>query len=306
MAITENKFTSDELKAAIEANPDLLNIVVPVLTEKKYVVRDEATEATFRANLETQISTDLTRKHAETVEKDVLEITGIPKQQNEKYYDYLRRAATEKLQSVTKLEKELTDLKSKSNPSEADKARIQQLEEGVNKMKKEHQEAIEKKDVELKTFRTLAPIETAIAALRAKYKKDLPASVLTVMENTVKNDLLKIAEVDEKGNIYFKDAEGKPLIRQSDMGKLTPEEVVNERMKDVIDTGIQQPGGGSGPAGGGAGGNGNSGGKVVFTSFPSDVKTKDQATDYLVRIGLTHGSEEFDKAFETAKDLPLR
>jgi len=307
MAITENKFTSAELKAAVEANPDLLNEVVPVLTEREYTVQDKATHETFKTNFEANLMRDKTREWAEKLEADVLEMTGIPKiDANEKYYDYFKRATGQKLQSVTKLEKELGDLKSKSNPSEADKVRIKQLEDGIKEKEAEFSTKLAEKDQELKKYRTLAPIESAIAKLRASFKKDLPASVVELVVEKSKSDLEGSANFDEQGRLYFKGADGKPLVNPADMSYLGPEDVLkSQHLKDVIDTGQQQPGSGSQPPTGGAPAP-KAGEKVPFTGFPTEVRTKTDASDYLIKLGIPHGTPEFDTAYKTAEALPLR
>jgi hypothetical protein len=307
MPITDNTFTAAELEAALTANPNLLNEIKTPLVARKFVVQDEAEHNAFKTNLETTVSSNLTKTHADKLEADVLELTGIKKDANEKYYDYFKRATTSKLSAVKQLETELEALKKNPNPSAQDKARIEQLEQGIADKDKAIADLQKESATKIKTLSVGSVIDAAIAGLRSKYRADLPASMIELAEKKIKDDLIAAAEVQDDGTITFKGADGKVTLDAGYKPKAA-DALVAEMMKDVIDAGKQQTGAGSKEGSQGpAGGTGKAGEKVVVTSLPAEVKTKVDLSSFLLKSGYLDGTEDFTKAFDTlGANLPLR
>jgi hypothetical protein len=115
MAITDNSFTADELNAAITAKPELIETLKGTLSGKSFVVKTAEEHQAFITEHEGIVAGKKTKEHADLLEKDVLELTGIAKLPNEKYYDYFKRATAEKLAATKALESELAEIK--ANPA---------------------------------------------------------------------------------------------------------------------------------------------------------------------------------------------
>lgn len=314
MAITENSFTGDELKAALSTNKDaLLPIVRGVLgTDFKFIVQDEAEHNTFKQNFEADVVGRKTNEWATGVEKDIKEITGIEKADtNEKWYDYHKRVLKTMKDSVGPLQAELDRLKAAGSPDKADKARIQQLEAAIAEKETNLTTELGKRDARIHELTVGNNLMGALANIRAKYKKDLPQSVIETVERVVLQDLIKIAKVQDDGKVLYMGEDGKPLTDKKLYQPLGEEELLTERLKDLIDVGKTQSGAGSGGAGGGTGGagGGTGDGSVPedITELPADVKTKMQLTAYMQKLGWTTSHPRWNAVQQTlGAKLPLR
>lgn len=295
MAITDNNFTADELREAIKTTPTLIDIVAGIALDNDGI----------KKIIEPKIIAPITKTHAETVEKDVFELTGVKKEGDEKYYDYLKRA----YKVVTdKLNEELTTLKGKHNPSEADKKLIEQLQAQLRDKDAEHTKALQAEQAKTQTAILTAAIKTEVDKL--KMKADLPETLVNMAKQKAVEDLLKEAKLQDDNAITLMDGDN---VRQnkSTYKPLSISERLAEMLPDVIDQGVKQPGAGSNPnpndppkgdpknPGAGAG---------KYTGIPSTVKTKVQLTEHLNAQGILDTSEDWNKAFADADaaNLPLR
>lgn len=303
MAITEHSFTPEELQEAIEKTPELINSVKTVLSNKKFIIQDEAEHTAFKQNYAQTITRDLTKQHADKLEADVLEITGIQKKPDEKYYEYFKRATSESLSELKTLKTELQTLKEKGpGASATEKARIEQLEKAIEDKNTELENLKNSTKKEKVESNALAEIKIALSGLRTNFKKGLPESLITMAENTALAKLKSIAQIDDDGNVIFVDKDNKPLVDDKTFKPLTAKELLERELKDIIDTGKKGTGTGS-EDGKGKGSKGENG---KFESLPDTVKTRVQLTDYLLQLGYVKGSPEMDKILEEHKNLPLR
>lgn len=302
MPITENTFTAEEFGAALTANPDLVNLV------GTFVTHEQNKEHPLRKIIEPAIVSPVTSKHAKDIEAQVEKLTGIPKKEtNQKYYEYLDYAVSEKLRTLSEAQQsmtvELEELRKKGNPSEQDRARIKQLEEGLAAKENEYTQKLTAKEQEIFNLKAGGQIAAELAGLRAGYKKDLPESLVKLAEENAVRKLMEKASLNEKGEVVFLDGAKAPLIDPNTLKVLDAKALLNIELKDLLDTGRQQQGAGSqeqNPGGGSPGGTGK------FVGVPANVKTKVQLTDYLYSLGYTD-SNEIDKVLaEHGKDLPLR
>lgn len=317
MPITENKFTAEELSTAVAANPELLNVVTGHLKSNKFVVQNEAEHQQFLTNHENVIVARKTGEHAATIEKDVYDLTGIQKTGDEKYYEYLKRAFKDKIGDVEKLQGELKTLKEKGgNTSEVDKQRIVELEKKITETENGYKEKLTAKDKQLLDTQTEFAISAKLADIRAKYKANIPESLIKLAEKAVTDELkgkARIMDVDGTPTLVFVDDKGAPVIDQTTMRAAGVEYFIGkaDALKDLIDPGKQQGGSGTppgGPAGGGAnGGEGGSGEAGKYTGLPATVKTKVGLTDHLKQLGIMDGTPEFSEIFDRdGANLPLR
>lgn len=311
MPITENNFTPEEFTAAITANPELINHVTGALTAKQFIVQDQETHNRYLETKVTEAKNGLTKEHAEKLEADVLTLTGIAKSSpTEKYYDYFKRATTEKLAKTQELETKLADLQSKANPTEAQKLQIKELEGAIEKTKNTLQGEITKRDARINELMVGNAASSDLAKVRALYRKDLPGSLVAMAEQAAMQKIIGKAKLNEDGSVVFLKEDGTPALDQTTFKPLTAEHFLKEELKELFEQGNpNNKGAGSGnnnpPAGGGDG-------KTVLTATPAGVATQMQLTDWLLKNGYVRGSKEFDESYTAAnkdasgKPLPLR
>lgn len=268
---------------------------------------------------------------------DIFSITGIKKNDGEKSYDYAKRVLNEyktKAGSTQDLQqkldaanKKVTDLEKKIESGEGDAALRQQLKDTKAQVS-QLQSQLQTKETEFNTKKK--ELEDNIKNVHIDYAFQAAVSGLKFksgITDNVQNVLLKSAkaEVLTKGTPDFIDdgQGGKKLVLRGQDGNIlnnpknnlnpyTLQELILETsLKDVIDTGRQQIGGGTGGQGG-QGGQGGSGVTLDLSSVKSQVEADKAIETYLLHTGLTRDSQEFaDKSLEIRNDnnisqLPIK
>ena len=267
----------------------------------------------------TVIGTKIGALHGQ-YDADILTVTGIKKKDGEKSYDYAKRVLADfkaKAESAKAIQSQLDaanakviDLQAKIEKNAGDETLRQQLKDAkaqVNQL----QTQLQTKETEFNSKK--AEFEKAIkdthvdyafqaATAGLKFKNGITEPIQKTLLNAAK------AEVLAKGTPDFvEDAQGvkKLVLRGADgnilnnpknnLNPYTMQELVMETsLKDVIDNGRQQTGGGTGGFGGGQGGNGGG-----FTLDLSGVRTQveaDRAIEaHLLANGLTRDSSQFSE-----------
>lgn len=284
----------------------------------------------------TVIGTKIGALHGQ-YDTDIFSITGIKKNDGEKSYDYAKRVLNEyktKAGSTQDLQqkldaanKKVTDLEKKIESGEGDAALRQQLKDTKAQVS-QLQSQLQTKETEFNTKKK--ELEDNIKNVHIDYAFQAAVSGLKFksgITDNVQNVLLKSAkaEVLTKGTPDFIDdgQGGKKLVLRGQDGNIlnnpknnlnpyTLQELILETsLKDVIDTGRQQIGGGTGGQGG-QGGQGGSGVTLDLSSVKSQVEADKAIETYLLHIGLTRDSQEFaDKSLEIRNDnnisqLPIK
>jgi hypothetical protein len=96
-AAKENPALMDSLKGELKSDiqKEFLEKVPELLTSQGKVVLNKTDYdkqlADIKSNTEAEVSSNKTREIAEGLERDIFEITGVKKLDNEKYYDYQKR-----------------------------------------------------------------------------------------------------------------------------------------------------------------------------------------------------------------------
>lgn len=247
---------------------------------------------------------------------DILGITGIKKKDGEKSYDYAKRVLGEyktKVESVKTVQEELTaakasvaDLQAKLEKNSGDETLRQQLKDAkaqasqlqtqlqsketeFNSKKAEYEAAIKNTHVDY-------AFQAAVSGL--KFKAGITDSVQKVLLNSAKTEVLS------KGTPDFVDdgRGGKKLVMRGTDGNIlnnpknnlnpyTLQELVMETsIKDVIDTGRQRQGGGTGGFGNGSGG---TGGTLDLSGIKNQIDADKAIEAHLLATGLTRDSQEF-------------
>lgn len=281
----------------------------------------------------TVIGTKIGALHGQ-YDADILSISGISKTDGEKSYDYLKRVLGDyktKLDGTKTLsaqleaqKKKVTELETKLAAGGSDEAVKQQLKDARHQVTQLQTQLTAKtgeldkakKDYEQKEKDLQVGFAFTNATAGIKFKADVSEPVKKILLAAAKDEILAKGTPDfiDDGNggkkLVLRDAAGNTLNNpKNNLNPYTIEELVMETsLKDVIDTGKQQTGGGTKP-------NPQSGHRTVNLDL-STAKTQQEADvqieNYLLSTGLTRDNVEFgNKALEirnenNVSDLPIR
>lgn len=268
-------------------------------------------------------------------DSDILSISGISKTDGEKTYDYLKRVLNEyktKLDGSKTLsaqleasKKKVTELETKLANGGSDESIKQQLKDARHQVTQLQTQLTAKtgeldkakKDYEQKEKDLQVGFAFTNATAGIKFKADVSEPVKKILLAAAKDEILAKGTPDfiDDGNggkkLVLRDIAGNTLNNpKNNLNPYTIEELVMETsLKDVIDTGKQQPGGGTKPST-------SAGDSHSLTLDLSGAKTQREADiqieTYLLSTGLTRDNVEFgDKALEirnenNVSNLPIR
>ena len=263
----------------------------------------------------TVIGTKIGALHGQ-YDADILGITGIKKKDGEKSYDYAKRVLGEyktKAESTKTIQTQLTaaqaqvaELQSKLEKGAGDetlkqqlkdaKAQVTQLQTQLQTKETEFNTKKAEFDKTIKDTHVDYAFQAAIAGL--KFKSGITEPIQKTLLNAAKAEVLAKGTPD-----FIEDGQGgkKLVIRGADgnilnnpknnLNPYTMQELVMETsLKDVIDTGRQQTGGGTGGFGSGSGG---TGGTLDLSGIKSQVEADKAIEAHLLANGLTRDSQEF-------------
>lgn len=281
----------------------------------------------------TVIGTKIGALHGQ-YDADILSISGISKADGEKTYDYLKRVlgdyktkldGTKTLSAQLEAQKnKVTELETKLAAGGSDEAVKQQLKDARHQVTQLQTQLTAKtgeldkakKDYEKKEKDLQVSFAFTNATAGIKFKADVSEPVKKILLAAAKDEILAKGTPDfiDDGNggkkLVLRDAAGNTLNNpKNNLNPYTIEELVMETsLKDVIDTGKQQPGGGTNP-------NPQPGHRTVNLDL-STAKTQQEADvqieNYLLSTGLTRDNAEFgNKALEIRNEnnvssLPIR
>lgn len=281
----------------------------------------------------TVIGTKIGALHGQ-YDADILSISGISKADGEKTYDYLKRVLGDyktKLDGTKTLsaqleaqKKKVTELEAKLAAGGSDEAVKQQLKDARHQVTQLQTQLTAKtgeldnakKDYEKKEKDLQVGFAFTNATAGIKFKADVSEPVKKILLAAAKDEILAKGTPDfvddGKGGkkLVLRDAAGNTLNNpKNNLNPYTIEELVMETsLKDVIDTGRQQPGGGTKP-------NPSPDHRTVNLDL-STAKTQQEADvqieNYLLSTGLTRDNVEFgNKALEIRNEnnvssLPIR
>ena len=281
----------------------------------------------------TVIGTKIGALHGQ-YDADIFSISGIGKADGEKTYDYLKRVLGDyktKLDGTKTLsaqleaqKKKVTELETKLAAGGSDEAVKQQLKDARHQVTqlqtqltvKTEELDNAKKDYEKKEKDLQVGFAFTNATAGIKFKADVSEPVRKILLAAAKDEILAKGTPDfvDDGNggkkLVLRDAAGNTLNNpKNNLNPYTIEELVMETsLKDVIDTGKQQPGGGTKPN--------PSSDHRTFNLDLSTAKTQQEADiqieNYLLSTGLTRDNVEFgNKALEirnenNVSNLPIR
>lgn len=263
----------------------------------------------------TVIGTKIGALHGQ-YDTDILDITGIKKKDGEKSYDYAKRVLGEyktKAESAKTIQTQLTaaqaqvaELQSKLEKGAGDETLKQQLKDAKAQVT-QLQTQLQTKETEFNTKKAEfdktikdTHVDYAFQAATAglKFKSGITEPIQKTLLNAAKAEVLAKGTPD-----FIEDGQGgkKLVIRGADgnilnnpknnLNPYTMQELVMETsLKDVINTGRQQTGGGTGGFGSGSGG---TGGTLDLSGIKSQVEADKAIEAHLLANGLTRDSREF-------------
>lgn len=280
----------------------------------------------------TVIGTKIGALHGQ-YDTDIFSITGIKKNDGEKSYDYAKRVLNEykgKAESVatiqadlTKANAKVTELQAKLEKGATDevlaqqlkdaKAQVTQLQSKLTAKEAEYKAAKEKLEADLKDTHIDYAFKAATSGL--KFKDGITEPIQKTLLGAAK------AEVLTKGTPDFVDDGngGKKLVLRGSDGNIlnnpnnnlnpyTLEELILETsLKDVIDMGRKQAGGGTGP-----GGKQQTTSTLDLSGAKTQVEAYKKIEQYLLANGLTRDSKEYSEQVtklgteNNVSSLPIR
>lgn len=240
--ITENNFTTDELIAALEATPTLLDTVIkPTLEGRKFSLLDE----TGKKALEQQAEQNYMTTYTPQWEKLVKETAGVDKVDGEDYNMYLTRVLGER----KTLDTELQGYRGKTDLTQVEKDRIKQLESAVLEHAKEVKKIKDEAAGEVSKAKLGLQLSNEVAPVLNKLIKDTRPGVAKAQEVMIAqtmNELSNMASKDSFGRtILINPDTKKPLVDASNMF-ITPTQYFEGKMTEYgfVDIGKKQPGAG--------------------------------------------------------------
>lgn len=282
----------------------------------------------------TVIGTKIGALHGQ-YDADILNVSGIAKAEGEKSYDYLKRVlgdyktkldGTKTLSAQLEAQKnKVTELEAKLAAGGSDEALKQQLKDARHQVTQLQTQLTAKtgeldrakKDYEQKEKDLQVGFAFTNATAGIKFKADVSEPVKKILLAAAKDEILAKGTPDfiDDGNggkkLVLRDAAGNTLNNpKNNLNPYTIEELVMETsLKDVIDTGRQQSGGGTVPT---VKPNGGGGTTLDLSGVKTQLEADTQIEKYLLSTGLTRDNAEFgNKVLEirnenNVSELPIR
>lgn len=272
---------------------------------------------------------DKTAEIWNSVDADILAITGKAKASGVKTYDHLKTTLTgykDKASSVATLEGQVSTLTTKNTSLEkaiedgstdgALKSQVKELgrkltdSEGtivslrndITSNETKHQEALTEeanKNVDLRFETTYS---RAIAGM--KFKSGIPQSAIDATINAAKMTTRSTGKEEFRKNddgsesILFRDSKDMLITNPENLQKpTTASEVFTSQLADIIDGGRKQHGGG-GSGGSGVVGSGGNGALLDFSNVTNRVQADRAIRDHLSSNDVAAGSQEFNDQYQ--------
>lgn len=280
----------------------------------------------------TVIGTKIGALHGQ-YDADILSVTGIKKKDGEKSYDYAKRVlgeyktkveSTKAIQTqLTAAQAQVTELQSKLEKGVGDETLKQQLKDAKTQVTqlqaqlKTKETELDSKKAEFESTLKNTHVDYAFKAATAglKFKSGITEPIQKTLLGAAKTEILSKGTPDfiDDGQggkkLVMRGADGNILNNpKNNLNPYTLNELIMETsLKDVIETGKQQQGGGT---------NDFSGSKNTGTFDMSGIKSQVEADkaieSYLLSNGLTRDSQEFAqqamqlRTENNVSELPIR
>ncbi len=288
--------TKEEIQKGLEANPDLKKDLVELveteavehLKTKGHVIRTKDEETTFLANYEKEKIDPRVEELYSGIDKDIHKSTGIPKNTNEKTYEYLKRVLNPLVNEVNTLKKQIERGLDK-NGDELSKQQIKALEDKLAAKELEVSNLTELKNKEVSELKQNFTINEALIgkkiAVPASVPDDKKAAYIKQKRDFISTQFkANNTAVEQDGKIVYKQGD-KIRLNSKTNQPMTAEEIIEEDFQFEFEIEKKSAGGAGGS--GGAGGEGN--------AEESEVTDKTTLYAYLNKKGWLVGSDEWQK-----------
>jgi hypothetical protein len=295
--------------------------LVETKPEADFVVRTAEEEKTFLENYAEQVKEEKLGKIFNDLDSEVFNISGqkrqtadengnpLPLNKREKTFDFIKRVLGSYKTDAEKakdFEGKIKTLEQQLRDNAGDKKLLADLE-SMQKAYKQLEDESKSKIQDLEGKHKRKEAEAMIrAALPTNFRKNLPESVIKTFVKENVDALLAEAQVQDD-KLVFVDKDG--AVRRNPHNALQPytaSELLNERLKDIIETGRKTEGG---P---GLGKEityekDNKGNVTKVNVYvPESVRSKEELSKFLVSAGLLRGTKEYTLAYaEYSKSLPF-
>jgi hypothetical protein len=303
----------EELAKDLET-PEYQTIVKETLAKKDFIIRTKDEETGFLDRYKTDvIEKEIPKKVADIhnqYDKDVKELFGLDRNQNEKSYDYMKRAASAKLSELQTYADKVKGLEEQIKKGDPTGAIAKKLEEAEAQYKNQ----LEAKDKELGDLRNKmsttekrSAVDTVYAGIKSAFKKDLPA-LFARTEKAILDEIYGRAgwsDVGGKQVLVLMNPDG-TVAKDGSFNPITVESYLRGELKEVIEEKKAQ--GGAGSSGAPDPNAGKKSDEITKDNFikPETVKTRDDLMTYMLSVGLKRGQNNFNEIWSTfSKDLPL-
>lgn len=299
-------------------------------TLKNLTEEQKNTIATLSLNDENVVIAAKTREHYDGIDKDVLEASGIAKEQREKTYDYLKRAfgvVKNRAGDLEVLKTEISDLKSKNADLQAkikegggaafqqqirDKDdQISRLESQINTSKIDYEGKLAEKEAANLNLQIGFRFDQALVG--KKFKSGIPQSAIDATLKAAKMNVLAKGtpefQEDAEGNkiVVFRDRNERIIPNPENLQKpFTAKELYLKELADILDQGQNRKGAGTKPGEGG----------TATTIAIGEARTKTEAVTIIKQSLASQGivatspdyQDKFNEAYKANKvsELPLR
>ena len=269
-------------------------------------------------------------------DSDIVSITGIVKNAGEKSYDYLKRVLTTNKtdldtlkttkQELTTAKAKITSLEKKIAEGAQDETIKQQLKDTVAQVAQlqaqltSKQEEFDREKQRLQQDLHATHVDYAFneAVSGLKFKAGITEGIQKTLLSAAKAEVLSKGtpefqqNPDGSSRLVFRGQDGNVLNNpKNNLNPYTFSELIMETsIKDVIDTGKAQPGGGTGPNHNPGAPTGGS--SVDISTCKTQLEADKAIESYLLAEGLTRDSDEFSDRFMTIRNesnvasLPIR
>jgi hypothetical protein len=291
----------DIIAALADPNAADYKVLVDTLGEKEIELLSKSKKEdylnTLRSSVEEGIASRKTSEIYSNLDRDVMEVSGLKKNSDEKTYDFTKRAINNFKSRSTELESKVQELETKIREGSQDKTLSTQIEALNLKIAENDKEKVLlqskllEKDINIE-------IKEGLRLLPA-FKKDLPKDVIDEFVSGTINKLTQTAKI-ENGKVTFYNGD-KPIL--NDKAQVaTAEDILKDRLKSIIDPGRKQEGAGSGSDNGK-----DKGGFVRIATVPAGITHQGQLIDHMVNMGYIKNSKDYLEDYaKLSKELKFR
>lgn len=290
------------------------NNIVSWLEKGGHVIRTTKQDTDYlEAQVQPRVDKVLGERNTQ-IEQTVLKITGLPKNQGEKFYEYMERAVNDKLKAVSELESKIKEFESKglegSTLAQQYKKELENTQKQIQTLNQEWEGKLTEKEQRYFNTGIVNELDKLVGDMRLKFRQDVDPAIL---EDSIAGKLAKFHSENKAksldGHVIWTDTNGVTRNSKSDGKPLSTKEVLAPYFENLIDKNKGKGGSGSGEGGnGGQGGGAGGDQKWKDITLPPEIKTRVALMEYLTsEKKLSQDTKEFAEAFDNlGKNMPLR